>query len=242
MKILRILSLLVAMSILFTACKKDDQDNCIQGNGDLTVDTRDIGYFNMVYAVGAFDISFSQTTNTRIDLFGDSNVFPVIQTTIDDNLLFIRSVKDQCYSTQNNIEVTLTAPEFRGVTMNGAGKIEAHNINNYDLYYETDGSVNINSSFDVEYFRAAIYGTGNASLVGSADQAELIIAGTGSMLASLLEVDQCEITITGVGDVRIHVNEILDVTITGSGNVYYTGDPGTINTNITGTGQVIKEG
>jgi hypothetical protein len=38
------------------------------------------------------------------------------------------------------------------------------------------------------------------------------------------------------------VNQELNVTITGAGNIYYYGDPGTINTNITGTGKLIKEG
>ena len=77
MKTLSTFSLLVVISILFATCKKDNKSDCIEGNGDLKQETRDVGSFNRVKADGAYNISFSQISNTRVDLFGDSNVLPI---------------------------------------------------------------------------------------------------------------------------------------------------------------------
>jgi len=53
-----------------------------------------------------------------------------------------------------------------------------------------------------------------------------------------MKVDTCYITSTGIGDCEVNVIHILNVTISGVGNVYYKGNP-TITSNITGLGQLI---
>lgn len=242
MKTLGILSILIYVSLLFTGCKKDSSPDCIQGNGSKVQESRTVGNFNGIVANGAFDLSISQISNTGVDLFGDSNVLPIITTTTNNNVLSVSVQNDQCYSTTDNIEVTITSPEIASVALNGAGIIDAYNLNTDELLFETNGSATLNSSFDVNNLQTIINGTGNANFSGTANFANFSISGTGSILASTVETDTCEIMITGVGDVRITVNKYLEVTISGSGNVYYTGNPETINQTITGTGQLIKEG
>jgi hypothetical protein len=242
MKTLKIIIVLFSISVLFATCKKDSSPDCIQGNGSQVQESRTVSNFNGIVANGAFDLSISQISNTGVDLFGDSNVLPIITTAVNNNVLTISTQNDQCYSTSKNIEVTITTPEIYSVALNGAGKIDAYNLNTDVLLFETNGSATISSSFDVKRLQTIINGSGNANFSGTADLANFSISGTGSILASTVETDSCEISITGVGDVRISVNKYLEVTISGSGNVYYSGDPETIKQYITGTGQLIKEG
>lgn len=242
MKTLRILILLATVALLFSTCKKDSTPDCIQGNGNQVQESRTVGNFNGIVANGAFDLSISQINNSGVDLFGDSNVLPIITTATSNNILTVSVQNNQCYSTTKNIEVTATAPVISSIALNGAGKIDAYNLITDELLFETNGSATLSSSFDVNKLHTIINGTGNANLSGTADYSHFSITGTGSILASTVETDTCEIIITGVGDVRISVSKFLEVTISGSGNVYYTGDPETVNEYITGTGQVIKEG
>jgi len=228
-----------AFIIYFSGCKKDNDEDCIVGNGDLKQETRDVGDFSHINANGAFNISFSQTSASQVDLFGDSNILPIISTTVSQGSLNITTLDDNCYSSQNMIEITATSPDFEGVTLNGAGKIEAHNITTDQLRFETNGSVTINSSFTTEFVAVFLNGSGDAQLTGSAENSGFNIGGTGSIQASTLIVDICTITIEGSGDIYIHVNNEMTVVINGSGNVYYTGDPD-INSQINGTGQLIK--
>jgi len=242
MNYLKSLSLLIVVSVLFSTCKKDNTPDCIEGIGNQVQDTRTVGTFNGVVADGAFDLTISELDTTGVDLFGDSNVLPIITTTVSNEVLNISVQDGQCYTSQDNIEVTITSPQINSVALNGAGNITAYNITNVQLMFETNGSATINSSFEVDKHQTIINGTGNASLSGTANSANFSISGSGSILASSLVTDSCEISITGVGDVRIQVNKYLKVTISGSGNVYYTGDPEEIKQYITGTGQLIKEG
>ena len=239
MKIFRVVPILFVAAIVFSYCKKNDEDNCIQGNGDLIQETRNVEDFNKIYATGAFNISFSQVDNPRVDLFGDSNILPIITTDVNSGVLNIGVANNECYSTQHTIEVTATAQEFEGITLDGAGEIEAHNIITDKLRYETNGSATINSSFTAGNFVLIITGSGDAQFAGSAENGEFTIGGAGSVQASTLSVDICTISISGTGNLYIHAISEMNVTISGTGNVYYSGNP-IITSNITGTGQIIK--
>ncbi|NOR13025.1 MAG: DUF2807 domain-containing protein, partial [Candidatus Aminicenantes bacterium] len=68
------------------------------------------------------------------------------------------------------------------------------------------------------------------------------IAGSGSVEALDLLVSCYDIQIPGSGECRIHVEDVLNVVIAGSGNVYYKGFPSVVNTTIIGSGDVIHLG
>lgn len=239
MKNLTIFIALFALIIYSAGCKKDKND-CIDGNGDLKQETRNVGDFKKIIANGAYNISFSQTNNAQVDLFGDSNILPIISTTVSNQSdLTIETLDDNCYSTQNTIEITATSPHFEGVTLNGAGKVEAHNLTTDQLHYEINGDATISSSFTSNDFSVIVNGSSDAQFTGTALNGILNISGAGNIHASTLLLNSCTITIEGTGNVHVHVNTTLTVVISGSGNVYYTGNPD-INSTITGTGQVIK--
>ncbi len=242
MKNLLFLSTLVLLTV-YAGCKKDNNDDdCITGNGNIVQDTRPLTDYNAVTASGAYDLVYSQLNASQVDLFGDSNVLDIIQTIVTGDRLFIDTEDDKCYSTEELIEVYLTSPYIYDFILNGAGSITANNIQQSTLSFTTNGASTITASVTVDVLNNVVNGSGDANFMGSADQAEFVISGTGSIYASTLNTNECKIVISGAGDVRVRVEDKLDVTIAGSGNVYYWGDPGNITSNITGTGQLIKEG
>ncbi len=83
-------------------------------------------------------------------------------------------------------------------------------------------------------------GTGYIKVSGE-KQGELFIrnTGTGCVNAYDLEVDTCCIVLTGTGSCKVDVNDLLDVTITGTGIVYYRGNP-SVSSLVLGLGQIIK--
>lgn len=96
----------------------------------------------------------------------------------------------------------------------------------------------------VEIRRFAISGSG--SIIGespfSPQELHLMIAGSGSLEALDFLVSCYDIQIPGSGECRIHVEDVLNVVIAGSGNVYYKGFPSVVNTTIVGSGDVIHLG
>ncbi|MGZ5247144.1 MAG: GIN domain-containing protein [Flavitalea sp.] len=75
---------------------------------------------------------------------------------------------------------------------------------------------------------------------GSSDNFEAVITGAGKLNAFGFSVKQSTIIIEGSASASISVTEKLHAKITGSGKVYYKGNP-LVTTNITGTGIVEKQ-
>lgn len=82
-------------------------------------------------------------------------------------------------------------------------------------------------------------GTGDITVVEFVDQESLSVYlnGSGSFYGFPMKVSQADVWIVGSSDCEISVEENLDVTIEGSGNVYYKGTP-VLLTDITGSGSV----
>jgi hypothetical protein len=86
-----------------------------------------------------------------------------------------------------------------------------------------------------------LVGVGSFQLSGDfQDELSIFITGVGNVEAYDLEVGNCVIVSTGVGDCRVNVRDELDVTISGLGTVYYQGNP-VITQNVSGMGNLVND-
>jgi hypothetical protein len=70
------------------------------------------------------------------------------------------------------------------------------------------------------------------------EELKISLTGTGSFMGFSMRAGDCQVDITGTGNCEITVDNSLDVTIDGTGSVYYKGNPD-INEDITGSGSLI---
>ena len=98
------------------------------------------------------------------------------------------------------------------------------------------GDINVDNlqAFTLE---VKISGFGNADLAGKADDQNIEILGSGNFNGQNLENENTTVKITGFGDATVWAKESLDVTITGSGNLEYYGNP-RVTQSMTGFGKV----
>jgi hypothetical protein len=109
--------------------------------------------------------------------------------------------------------------------------LENGNYGRYELtYYITLPSID-KISYD---------GSGTVMVSGSmeTETLELSFMGSCSFSGFSLSADNCQVDIDGSGDCEITARNSLDVSINGSGNVYYKGTP-VIRDHISGSGRVI---
>lgn len=83
-------------------------------------------------------------------------------------------------------------------------------------------------------------GTGDVVITDAMNQQsmKIYLEGTGSFLGFMMTAENCQVDISGTGNCEITVTKELDVTIDGTGSVYYKGNP-SIQQDISGTGEVI---
>jgi hypothetical protein len=150
--------------------------------------------------------------------------------------------------TGNNVEIMLSGSgniysNFYGryleSSVSGSGKIE--------IYGECDTletSVSGSGSIDLEapnclYTKVDISGSGKADLEGSSEIADFEIIGSGKIKAYEFPVKKSTVIVAGSGSVQVNVSEILNANISGSGNIYYIGNPH-INFSDNGSGSLIN--
>ncbi len=235
-------ALLLSFLLLLAAgsCKKKTE--CVDGNGDFKMETRQTGDFDMIASNGAFKITFSQLDDYRVDVFAESNILPLILSNVVINTLFLEVEKDACYNSGQPVEITLTAPDLKSVTMTGSEMFTANNLNVDNLGFETHGSATVSCLLDVKMLAVSVIGSGDYNLAGSTGKGNISIPGSGTVYASALQQDSCEVAVSGSGDAYLFVRKYLHVVISGSGNVYYKGNPEEVVSEITGSGKLINEG
>jgi hypothetical protein len=84
----------------------------------------------------------------------------------------------------------------------------------------------------------SVTGAGDFRLEGSKQEAlDIVITGSGNISAFDMEVNDCTIRVSGVGNCEVNVAESLDVLISGVGNVFYMGDPA-VSSEVSGVGEI----
>jgi len=227
----------------------------IEGNNDVTTETRSVPSFSKVFNEGQFDVYIIQASYNEVIMECESNLLPYIRTRVDGNNLYIET-RDNLQPNYP-IKVFVYTPEIQEVNLSGSGLIYADSVYTDQLDVRLSGSGNIDmlvragevdleisgsgdSYMDVEadLVEASISGSGEMEFVGFADRADFKISGSGSVHAYDFPVDDCYAKISGSGSMYVSVNSLLDVNISGSGSVYYLGNP-VINSTISGSGSVI---
>jgi hypothetical protein len=117
------------------------------------------------------------------------------------------------------LEIELSGPALRDITLNGSGKLRLEHLAQDALTVAIHGSGSVRASGSVDTLKLDIMGSGDALLEQlAARSSRIFIAGSGS--ADIAPIDDASIFIAGSGDVRLHTHpKHLDSKVAGSGQV-----------------------
>lgn len=219
MKRLLLLSLFAFCTLLFS-CKKDK----ITGTGLIITEPREVANFYSVTVNGSSDVYISQGNNFEVKVKAYENLLPYLETKLQNGALLI-SYKNNSNISNDNSEIYITMPSLVALSTSGSGDINSSgnflNADNFSATISGSGNINIENSA-ANQFKGTISGSGNLNCFGLVAKAALI-------------------TIGGSGNAKITVLQNLTASIKGSGNVYYKGATAVVQSEITGSGQVIKQ-
>lgn len=211
----------------------------IEGNRDLITLERNVQPFQEVISSGSFNVKIIPSTETRIEVKGESNILPYLSTYSNGTTLTIEYNNGFNIHEHYPVEVFVYTPVLQAVKLSGSGMIDCGSFNANTIKLNISGSGSIDGDFDADILQAVVSGSGNVTLTGFAESTYFNISGSGNIDSQLLEQDHCTATISGSGNIIPKVIKTLDATISGSGNIYYLGNP-VITTHISGSGNVLK--
>jgi hypothetical protein len=84
-------------------------------------------------------------------------------------------------------------------------------------------------------------GSGVVRLGGTADRLRADLSGSGDVQLQDLVARDVTAKLSGSGRLQVHAFESLDALVSGSGAIFYTGDPSTVSSNVTGSGAILQQ-
>ena len=188
----------------------------VRGNGRIKTEERQVGAFANLDVGGAFEIEW-ETGSPALRITTDENLLPYIENNVSDDTLRLHT-REHVWPT-HGIKVVISSPTRTGGRTRGAVKLTVKQLSGPTFALESKGASEI-------------------SLDGKVDRLLVDMTGASQLAADGLQAKTAEISTTGAGDAEVAVTDTLKVVITGAGKVTYSGNPPTINKQITGAGSI----
>jgi len=140
------------------------------------------------------------------------------------------------------IKIRLNSEMLKKVTISGSADLVFTSVNKVPQFLmNISGSGDFNGNVDCsENAVFNISGSGNIVTSGKCQNMQLSIAGSGDFQGSELKSAKTKVSISGSGDAKIHAENELEASISGSGEIAYAGNPAKVKLNVSGSGELKK--
>lgn len=205
-------------------------------------ETRTPGSFTQIENNGSWDVEITKGSKDEVRLESSSFDLSKVITELDRDKLTIKLEKGNYKNV--DLKVFITVRELESVGNAGSGDMilkSDFGANSFNIGLSGSGSIttqNINS----EKLNVGMSGSGKVIIEGGqADEANIGQSGSGDFEAINFTADYVKIGKSGSGDASIGVTESFTVGSSGSGNIYYRGNPEKQSIGISGSSKLIKQ-
>lgn len=207
-------------------------------------ETRELESFSQIELDINAEVTILQSEETKIDIQADSSDLEEIRTRVQDGKLIIdRQVSFMLFDTTPAPELTIYLQDLEAITINGAGKVSSDSLELEELAITINGSGDIAlANLSSESVEAVINGSGRIDLSGEAPNQQITINASGDFLGHELAGQDVIVQINGSGSAEVDVETSLRISIVGSGDVRYTGEPSSVDRQVVGSGEIKQIG
>ena len=215
----------------------------IQGNGVLSKETRQVSNYSSIASSGSFDVMIAFGESNSIEVSGDENLIPYIETTVENGTLTIKSKNKVNLKAKNKLTIYVSLTRLTGISLSGSGEIigDGNFKNEGQTDFKLSGSGKIKLNFgQLHNVIVNISGSGNIRLAGSAFSLDTKISGSGNADCSEVICEDAIAHISGSGNIKLNANKSINANISGSGNISYKGAANEIKKQISGSGRLVR--
>lgn len=232
--------------LLASSCEKFQPGDCFKNTGEITEESREVTAIKYLHMYNNVDVYVKYDQNYSVTVRAGKNVIPGIKTSISDQTLTIENVNSCNWvrSFDKPIEVYIGTPDLDSIVYQSSGNLNFTNqfVGDSIKIDVLEGAGSINLWLDM--VRSTInlaYGTADLTAKGYSHLSYLYSEAYGPADLSALETEFSFMTSKTTNICRVRARLELDVGIYNVGDVYYSGNPQTVNADISGTGKLIKE-
>jgi hypothetical protein len=230
---------------LMSSCKKENLCDCLKGTGSMVKEKRSVDNFTIIEVHKNIFVTIIQDTVTFVEVEAGKNLLPLIKTDVRSGLLYITN-DNTCNwvrSYEKEIHVYVHVKNlFEISSYSGRDITSSNTITSPVLFVHNffSGNIFLDISTNESYTKQRGSG-GDITITGHTDYNYIFSQGYGFVHLEKLQSNTATVSQNGTGDIHLNVRNSMDVEITGSGNVYYSGNPSINQHASPGSGKLIRE-
>jgi len=241
------LVILICSVLAFNSCKNENRCDCFNSTGKTNVIYHNVTDFNCIYLTDKMDLFITQGPNFEVRVEAGANMQKLIKAELDGETLKVFN-NNRCNwvrGYKHSITIYITAPYFKYIKHGGLGTIKTTNTIVQDqISLRAENSGNFDLDLATKSIICSAHGNGDTYLNGTTDRLESDYTGTNYLYADGLTIkNYVYLHSVTIGHTYINApeNGLMDIVLDKAGNIYYKGNPGTINLVKKSTGDLIKE-
>lgn len=189
----------------------------VKGSGQIVSETRVVESFDRMRSSGSFDVHVTVGSEPSLKIEFDDNLIDLIETDVRGGTLCLES--RESFRSRNSCKITVTTPALERITSSGSGDIVVTRL---------VGKV----------FECKLAGSGSITADGEVDEFEASISGSGDINARNLKAKAAYARVSGSGEITVHASNDFDGLVSGSGDIFYYGNPAKTNVVVSGSGRI----
>ena len=232
----KVTSLLIALLISSVSIQAQ---KLIKGNGNMITKSRSVGDFDNIALSGHFNVTLKKGNEGDIVIKAEENLMDYIVTGVEDGKLKIKMKKKFRFRSTKSIHLIIEFSDINGIAVSGSGDVQSEDIikaNEFGIALSGSGGLKLNLS--AQHIKTAISGSGNISLVGDTDSFTSSVSGSGNVNCYELKAQSVNAKVSGSGNIKVYASNSIEAHSSGSGNIYYKGNPQTERVKSSGSGSV----
>ena len=213
--------------------------NIIEGSGIVQTEYRRTPYFNRLELYFPAEVILRQGTAKDIEIVAENNIINLVISRVSGNTLILDD--NGRLRGINNIKIYIQVPDINAVYVSGSGKVISDNkIFSKNMSLRLSGSGLIDMALDVKNdLEADLSGSGLIFLEGDTYNGIYDVSGSGKIESFDMHADNSDVVINSSGRCETTALNNLDVSISGSGSVWFRGNP-RISKYISGSGKIFN--
>lgn len=237
----------IVLALCCMACNKESAPDCFRKAGDEATEQRILESFDRMELRDYIHYELTESNEYKAEITGPKNLLHKIECTTSNGQLLVRNANTCNFvrSFRNAITVRIYAPSFPDIQNYATGNVR------------TTGTIRT-SPFKIENRNAAgeirlrvdndslsvLTHTGVCDVVieGECHTANLFSQGVGIIDASELHAAYAFVNNSSINDVRVRVSDYLFALIKLDGDIFVYGNPGFVDEQDEGPGQLIYTG
>ena len=208
------------MSICFLGCDVNVNLNGapgVKGSGVSKTETREVADFDKLEFNGAGTVNLTFGDSNSLEISGDDNLLPLIETKVEDGKLVIRPTES--INPKSDLVFNVVTKDLSDVSVAGAASLDIKEA-------------------AIETLKVKVSGAAKMSGSGSIDDLDISISGAGSIALKDMKSKDVKISVSGAASATVYASNSLDARIAGIGKITCHGNPQDVNKTTSGLGTI----